>query len=119
MSGLAWTTLFLVVSLSSVSMDADIIREVLSDSEETVNYFQVEPMTSKVKGRVVIATHKQTSPMQCRHRCNRDSHCIDAVMKPDNVCMLLRNGSGEHTIHATAGMRIISKVSIEGMIQFC
>ena len=119
MSGLAWTTLFLVFILDSVSTDADIIREFLSDPEETINYFQDEPITSEVKGRVVIATHKQTSPMQCQHRCNRDSHCIDAVMKPDNVCMLLRNGSGEHTIHATAGMRIISKVSIEGMIQFC
>ena len=108
---LARVVLLLVVMVDSVSMDADIIREVLSDPEKTENYFHTETITSESKGRVVIATHNQTSSMQCRHRCNLDNQCVDAVMKPDNVCLLLKNGSLDQTIPATVEMRSISKVS--------
>ena len=82
------------------------------DHDVTLNvdsYFQVSTFTaSQENATVVIATHKQTSRMQCVHRCNRDNKCVDVVMTTKGECHLL-NGN-EKKVNGV-GSNMVEKIS--------
>ena len=80
---------------------------------EKHKYFKFEPAPNKLFGKIVIATHKNTSGLQCQHRCNRRRDCTDVAMGRENVCLLLGGGSKNENV-ATVGMRTIRKIKISG-----
>ena len=105
-----WIVIIVIVLLSNAVLDLRELQD-LPDDLEKQKYFQLAPATQQSVGKVVIATYKQTSRIQCRHRCNRNDACTDAVIELGNECLLL--GQGEETGHVlSAETETISKIKV-------
>ena len=106
---LKWFFLLVTVFLGSIVLDVEANVEPIDDLEKQ-KYFIAEPTTSGSNETVVLATHNQTTRLQCRHRCNRKTLCTDVIFQPINMCVLLRKGAGE-------GVEIIDKMEMLSKIQ--
>ena len=109
-SVLAWIALIVAVLLSSAVLDLGEVADIPDDLEKQ-KYFVLEPATQEVKGKVVLATYKQISLIQCRHRCNRNIECMDVVIERENLCMLLGQGEGNE-LTLTATMETVFKIKM-------
>ena len=107
---MAWDVLILLITACSPFLIVGHNGKVLVDRLEKEKYFKFEQVSSNAIDSVVIATYKQTSPMQCRHRCNLNISCVDVVVKSGGPCMLLGNGNKRHDTDDLDGMKIIKKM---------
>ena len=79
------------------------------------NYFGLEPASKSLQEKGVIATYKQTSRLQCRHRCNRNKECKEVIIQHGNKCLLLSyDGKGDVST-ALPGTEAISNIEILGI----
>ena len=79
------------------------------------NYFGVEPASKLLQGKGVIATYKQTSRLQCRHRCNRNTECKEVVIIHGNKCLLLSDDGKGDVATTLACTETISNIEILGI----
>ena len=55
------------------------------------NHYSIEKMEgAHIPSQRVLSEHKVGSRQQCVHCCNRNPECVDAVMREDDVCLLLK-----------------------------
>ena len=106
--------LFKVLFISLLHVLLDITYLETHENGDDLNaqkYFKLELVSSDLVHKFTIATYKQTSAIQCRHRCNRKKGCIDVFIAPGNMCLLL-GGSGGYNITAPDGGFKISKIKM-------
>ena len=79
------------------------------------NYFGLEPASKSLQEKGVIATYKQSSRLQCRHRCNRNKECKEVIIQHGNKCLLLSYDGKGDVATALAGTETISSIEILGI----